>query len=91
MRQLVSLVFERVVAEDEQTLKSDKNPAQINVEDLKVPSGTPPKGKGYTGGQWIFILSSKIKYRHLRIHQLPLYLTIKCIYGSFHFLTLVDF
>lgn len=46
VRQLVSLVFERVVAEDEQLLDSeaDTQPRQINMEDFKVPSGTPPKG-----------------------------------------------
>lgn len=46
MRQLVSLVFERVVAEDETLLSASENnlqTRQINVEDFKVPSGTPPK------------------------------------------------
>ncbi|EFA11008.1 Protein MON2 homolog-like Protein [Tribolium castaneum] len=46
VRQLVSLVFERVVAEDELLSKNDTAPVQkqINMEDFKVPSGTPPKG-----------------------------------------------
>lgn len=46
MRQLVSLVFERVVAEDEQLAKSDTPPLpkQINLEELKSPSGAPIKG-----------------------------------------------
>lgn len=47
VRQLVNLVFERVVAEDEQLSKlenaSEKN-VTPNLEELKVPSGTPPKG-----------------------------------------------
>lgn len=46
VRQLVYLVFERVVAEDDQNSKSE-NPQQratVNFEDLKMPSGSPPKG-----------------------------------------------
>ncbi|XP_017782824.1 PREDICTED: protein MON2 homolog isoform X2 [Nicrophorus vespilloides] len=46
VRQLVSLVFERVVAEDEYLSKSENPPAtrQVNLEELKVASGVPPKG-----------------------------------------------
>lgn len=46
MRQLVYLVFERVVAEDEQISKSEsyQQRGPVNLEELKVPSGTPPKG-----------------------------------------------
>lgn len=46
MRQLVYLVFERVVAEDEQMSKSEsyQQRGSANLEELKVPSGTPPKG-----------------------------------------------
>nr|XP_022914726.1 protein MON2 homolog isoform X1 [Onthophagus taurus] len=46
VRQLVSLVFERVVAEDEQLSKSNNSnqPRQVNLEELKTPSGVPPKG-----------------------------------------------
>lgn len=47
VRQLVSLVFERVVAEDEQLSKLDstRQSQQVNLEELKTPSGIPPKGK----------------------------------------------
>jgi hypothetical protein len=46
VRQLVSLVFERVVAEDEILSRNENTPSirQINMEDFKIPSGTPPKG-----------------------------------------------
>ncbi|XP_065165196.1 protein MON2 homolog isoform X2 [Atheta coriaria] len=49
VRQLVSLVFERVVAEDEKLeneLQSQvpPQPRQVNFEELKVPSSSPPKG-----------------------------------------------
>ncbi|GJQ68018.1 hypothetical protein Trydic_g10661 [Trypoxylus dichotomus] len=46
VRQLVSLVFERVVAEHDQLAKSDTPPLprQINFEELKSPSGVPLKG-----------------------------------------------
>ncbi|XP_028146572.1 protein MON2 homolog [Diabrotica virgifera virgifera] len=46
VRQLVYLVFERVVSEDEQLSKSENIPQRTtaNFEDLKVPSGNPPKG-----------------------------------------------
>lgn len=37
---MVSLVFERVVAEDE---RPTAQPQQIDLEDLKVPSGAAPK------------------------------------------------
>ncbi|XP_014237162.1 protein MON2 homolog isoform X1 [Trichogramma pretiosum] len=42
VRQLVSLVFERVVAEDEQF--SDQPTIDENLEELKIPTSTPPKG-----------------------------------------------
>lgn len=47
VRQLVYLVFERVVAEDEHISKSEsyQQRGAVNLEELKVPSGTPPKGK----------------------------------------------
>lgn len=41
MKQLVSLVFERVLAEDE-LYEVDKN-LQISLEELKQPSNIPPK------------------------------------------------
>lgn len=46
VRQLVYLVFERVVAEDEQLSKLENPPQRgpVNFEDLKIPSGAPPKG-----------------------------------------------
>ncbi|KAB0801130.1 hypothetical protein PPYR_05484 [Photinus pyralis] len=46
VRQLVNLVFERVVAEDEQIceLEGHPLPRQVNLEDLKTPSGVAPKG-----------------------------------------------
>ena len=46
VRQLVSLVFERVVAEDDKLSKveTENSNKQINMEELKVPSGIPPKG-----------------------------------------------
>lgn len=46
VRQLVYLVFERVVSEDEQLLKAENLPQRppVNFEDLKAPSGNPPKG-----------------------------------------------
>ncbi|KAK4871796.1 hypothetical protein RN001_015920 [Aquatica leii] len=46
VRQLVNLVFERVVAEDEQmsALENAPLPRQVNLEDLKTPSGIAPKG-----------------------------------------------
>ncbi|CAH0562136.1 unnamed protein product [Brassicogethes aeneus] len=47
VRQLVSLVFERVVVEDERI--SGENiatsvPREFNVEEFKIATGTPPKG-----------------------------------------------
>lgn len=45
VRQLVSLVFERVVAEDElnpDQLESD----EMNLEELKIPTNQAPKGLG---------------------------------------------
>lgn len=45
VRQLVSLLFERVVAEDEANLTPEKSMQELNLEDLKVPSGVPPKSK----------------------------------------------
>lgn len=46
VRQLVNLVFERVIAEDEQISSSENLPLprQVNLEDLKTPSGIAPKG-----------------------------------------------
>ncbi|KAK9890442.1 hypothetical protein WA026_010528 [Henosepilachna vigintioctopunctata] len=46
VRQLVSLVFERVVAEHELLSKAESPPPprQINLEDLKSPSPNAPKG-----------------------------------------------
>ncbi|KAJ8914767.1 hypothetical protein NQ315_013270 [Exocentrus adspersus] len=46
VRQLVYLVFERVVAEDEHLSKLENPPQRgpVNFEDLKAPSGAPPKG-----------------------------------------------
>lgn len=46
VRQLVYLVFERVVAEDEQLSNLANRPEKppVNFEELKAPSGTPPKG-----------------------------------------------
>lgn len=41
VKQLVSLVFERVILEDEQN-PSNTN-GQANLEELKVPSNTAPK------------------------------------------------
>lgn len=46
VRQLVNLVFERVVSEDEMVSSSENPPPphHVNLEDLKTPSGVPPKG-----------------------------------------------
>lgn len=44
VRQLVNLVFERVIAEDEQMPSENSVPRQVNLEDLKIPSGVAPKG-----------------------------------------------
>lgn len=46
VRQLVYLVFERVVAEDEQLSKIPNRveKSAVNLEELKTPSGTSPKG-----------------------------------------------
>lgn len=43
VRQLVSLVFERVVVEDEEFSDSDQ-PDEVNLEELKIPTNQPPKG-----------------------------------------------
>lgn len=45
MRQLVSLVFERVVAEDEQMLDHPEV-EEVNLEELKTPTNQAPKGLG---------------------------------------------
>lgn len=50
MRQLVSLVLERVVAEDEQYTGQDLPPQSVNFEELKVPRNTAPKGMGPCAG-----------------------------------------
>lgn len=46
VRQLVSLIFERVVAEDEQlsALGNVGTKRVVNLEELKVPSNNAPKG-----------------------------------------------
>lgn len=44
VRQLVSLVFERVVAEDEYFRTTDSVKREVNLEELKVPSNVAPKG-----------------------------------------------
>lgn len=42
VRQLVSLIFERVVTESASSEKGPQVP-EINLEDLKIPSGVAPK------------------------------------------------
>ncbi|XP_046682789.1 protein MON2 homolog isoform X2 [Homalodisca vitripennis] len=44
VRQLVSLVFERVIAEDEHFKTQDTSPQEVNFEELKVPRNISPKG-----------------------------------------------
>lgn len=44
VRQLVSLVFERVVAEDEYFKTKESVKREVNLEELKVPSNVAPKG-----------------------------------------------
>ncbi|XP_020288600.1 protein MON2 homolog isoform X3 [Pseudomyrmex gracilis] len=44
VRQLVSLVFERVIAEDEQN--PDQQDTEVNLEELKIPTNQAPKGLG---------------------------------------------
>ncbi|XP_066996963.1 protein MON2 homolog isoform X2 [Anabrus simplex] len=44
VRQLVSLVFERVVAEDEYFRTRDTVKREVNLEELKIPSNVAPKG-----------------------------------------------
>lgn len=46
VRQLVSLVFERVILEDEalSKLENPPQPRVVNLEDLKCPNGVAPKG-----------------------------------------------
>ncbi|XP_034257035.1 protein MON2 homolog [Thrips palmi] len=44
VRQLVSLVFERVAAEDEHFKESDAGKTEVNLEELKMPSNVAPKG-----------------------------------------------
>lgn len=43
VRQLVSLVFERVVAEEQESVTPDEK-REINYEELKLPTGVAPKG-----------------------------------------------
>lgn len=43
VRQLVSLVFERVIAEEQES-PSSESPREINIEDLKSAVGQAPKG-----------------------------------------------
>lgn len=45
VRQLVSLVFERVVAEDEKN-PEERSAEEVNLEELKSPTNQPPKGLG---------------------------------------------
>ncbi|XP_047354852.1 protein MON2 homolog isoform X2 [Vespa velutina] len=45
VRQLVSLVFERVVAEDEQMIDHSEI-EEVNLEELKTPTNQAPKGLG---------------------------------------------
>lgn len=45
VRQLVSLVFERVVAEDELSLDQPESD-EVNLEELKIPTNQAPKGLG---------------------------------------------
>lgn len=45
VRQLVSLVFERVVAEDEQS-PDNEDSDDINLEELKIPTNQAPKSLG---------------------------------------------
>ena len=44
VRQLVSLVFERVVSEDEQYKTKEAPKREVNLEELKTPSKVAPKG-----------------------------------------------
>lgn len=44
MRQLVSLVFERVMAEDDYFKVKEADQKEVNLEELKVPSNVAPKG-----------------------------------------------
>lgn len=47
VRQLVSLVFERVLTEDEQLSNTEtktQTPRPVNLEELKTPTGVAPKG-----------------------------------------------
>jgi hypothetical protein len=44
VRQLVSLVFERVVAEDEYFKTKETVKREVNLEELKIPSNIAPKG-----------------------------------------------
>ncbi|KAL0268714.1 UNVERIFIED_CONTAM: hypothetical protein PYX00_010542 [Menopon gallinae] len=44
IRQLVSLVFERVVAEDEKFGNEDESGKEINFTELRTPRNVPPKG-----------------------------------------------
>lgn len=44
MRQLISLVFERVVSEDKESSSKQLDNAPTNIEELKVLSSSPPKG-----------------------------------------------
>lgn len=44
VRQLISLVFERVVAEDKESHLKQVDSAPTNIEELKVLSSSAPKG-----------------------------------------------
>lgn len=51
IRQLVSLVFERVITEDEMfKVKDAPQRLEVNLEDLKIPSNIPPKSLGPCAG-----------------------------------------
>lgn len=41
---MVSLVFERVIAEDEYFRSRESVPQEVNLEELKIPSNVAPKG-----------------------------------------------
>ena len=45
VRQLVSLIFERVVAEDAES-SEQRSSEEVNLEELKNPTNQPPQGLG---------------------------------------------
>lgn len=44
IRQLVSLVFERVVAEDEKFGTKEESPREVNFVELRTPRNVAPRG-----------------------------------------------